>query len=118
MGSNISEFLRRFGSLIGLLLLCFILSVTTNQHLVMMLLILVLIVIGCVLEGFAAILIFAPVFAPVATSVSSSELKSRIVTTGEPTMEAGGVLRYEAIIRAISPAPSMPLRVTDTSPSL
>ncbi len=46
-----------------------ILSVTTNQHLVMLLLIFALVVIGCVLEGFAAILIFAPVFAPVATSV-------------------------------------------------
>jgi tripartite ATP-independent transporter DctM subunit len=46
-----------------------ILSITTNPNMVMLLLIIVLIFIGCVLEGFAAILIFAPVFAPLATSV-------------------------------------------------
>lgn len=58
-----------------------ILSITTNPNLVMLMLILVLIFIGCMLEGFAAILIFAPVFTPLATSVGIDMIHFGMVFT-------------------------------------
>jgi len=45
------------------------LSISDNMYVVMGMILLALLVIGFFLEGFAAILIFAPVFAPLATSV-------------------------------------------------
>lgn len=46
-----------------------ILGFTTNPNTVMLLILLLLTGIGCVMDGFAAMIIFAPVFAPLATSV-------------------------------------------------
>lgn len=46
-----------------------ILGFTTNPSAVMLLILLLLTGIGCVMDGFAAMIIFAPVFAPLATSV-------------------------------------------------
>ena len=58
-----------------------ILSITTNPNMVMLLLLIALILIGCVLEGFAAILIFAPVFAPVAAAVGIDPIHFGLVFT-------------------------------------
>lgn len=46
----------------------FILNITSNPNVIMLLVLLCLVVIGTVIEGFAAMLIFAPVFAPLITS--------------------------------------------------
>ncbi|MDF3002823.1 MAG: putative transporter [Bacillota bacterium] len=56
-----------------------ILSVTDNPQLVMLMIILALIVIGCVMEGFAALYIFTPVLVPLATAVGYDPIHFGIV---------------------------------------
>jgi tripartite ATP-independent transporter DctM subunit len=56
-----------------------ILSVTDNPQLVMLLIILALIVIGCVMEGFSAQYIFTPVLVPLATAVGYDPVHFGIV---------------------------------------
>ena len=46
-----------------------ILSVTNSQHMVMLFILIALIVVGCLMDGFAALLVFVPVFFPLATQV-------------------------------------------------
>ena len=46
-----------------------ILSFTDNQNLVMLLILFALIIVGCLMEAFAALLVFVPVFYPIATQV-------------------------------------------------
>lgn len=56
-----------------------ILSLTTNKYIVMLLIILALIVIGCVMEGFSAMYIFVPVFAPLAAAVGFDPIHFGII---------------------------------------
>lgn len=56
-----------------------ILSLTTNKYIVMLLIILALIVIGCVMEGFSAMYIFVPVFAPLAMAVGFDPIHFGII---------------------------------------
>ncbi|GAA0720277.1 TRAP transporter large permease [Clostridium malenominatum] len=56
-----------------------ILGVTTNKNLVMLMILLALIIIGCVMEAFAALLIFVPVFAPIAKAVGIDPIHFGII---------------------------------------
>ncbi len=56
-----------------------ILSVTTNKHVVMLLIIIALALIGCVMEGFSAQYIFTPVFVPLAMAVGIDPIHFGII---------------------------------------
>lgn len=54
-------------------------AITTNKNLVMLMILAALIIIGCVMDGFAAIMIFVPVFAPIAKSVGIDPIHFGII---------------------------------------
>jgi len=54
-------------------------AITTNKNLVMLMILGALIIIGCVMDGFAAIMIFVPVFAPIAKSVGIDPIHFGII---------------------------------------
>jgi tripartite ATP-independent transporter DctM subunit len=56
-----------------------ILGFTTNANLVMLIVIIALLIIGCVMDGFAALLIFVPVFAPIAKAVGIDPIHFGII---------------------------------------
>lgn len=56
-----------------------ILSVTENPHVVMLLIIVCLLAIGCVMDAFAAMYVFTPVFYPLATAVGIDPIHFGII---------------------------------------
>lgn len=74
-----------------------ILSITTNKYIVMLLILVALLLIGCVMEGFSAQYIFTPVLAPLAVNVGIDPIHFGIImcvmlTIGLITPPVGMVL--------------------------
>jgi len=54
-------------------------AITTNKNLIMLMILGALVIIGCVMDGFAAIMIFVPVFAPIAKAVGIDPIHFGII---------------------------------------
>jgi tripartite ATP-independent transporter DctM subunit len=58
-----------------------ILGLTTNKNLIILLMLAVMIVVGCLMEATAGLLIFAPVMIPIATAIGMNEIHFGLVFT-------------------------------------